>query len=232
MPISHADRKQMKKDVYEHVVAHILICNKPMKINDLYEQFHEDVFKSIPYFVRTFVLLQEEDSRIHVKSAQRAGTWAAPIDIEFAETLKTQPKKKNNKKLTADTGYIKEDSEKEKSSESTNEQSKEKHPHVDMTTDHERDIPIPTSSEIFGDKESDNSEEWEEDRFFTNEDREYEGKLTDIEPDDKWYSINKRLLTKAGYTDVVELYKFDDDHTHEYLAITSEGKTFHFIETD
>ena len=233
MPISHAERKEMKTRVYNNVVNHILTIRKIVKVNDMFEQFRGDVFTNAPYFVRSFVIHAENDSRIHIKSAQRAGTLAAPIDIPFPELKKKSVNNKKQKKLTADTVHVKDEKPKEKVSEVEKPEVKKEKPVVDMSTDHEKNVPKPSKTELFGDKKPDEASDWEEDRFFTdNDDREYEGKLTDIEPDDNWYPINKRLLTQSGYTDVIELYSFDDDHTHEYLAITSEGKTFHFVKAD
>jgi len=219
MPISHKERKKAKKNVYELTVDHILTIKEAVKINDLYEQFHKDVFTSVPYFVRSFVLFAEDDPRIHIKSAQRAGTWCAPVDIEFPE-LKKNPiptPKPKDKKLT-NTDHIKQTSKKTS---------------VNMSIDHEKTVDVPTKQEIFEDDEADDPEDFEEDRFFTDEDGiEFEGKLTDIDIDDNWYSINKRKLTTKGYTDIVKLYKYDDDHTSEYIAVTSENKKFHFIKSD
>lgn len=240
MPVSHEERKQMKKTVYDNVVNHILEIKKAVKVNDLFDDFHGDVFTNIPYFVRSFVLLAEKDSRIHIKSAQRAGTWAAPVDIDFPELTNKVTKTKKKKKLT-ETIHLQENSKQKESVDSVKKDSSEpleaekESCFVDMSTDHEESVVKPSSNELFGDKEPDEPDDWEEDRFFTDADgREFEGKMSDINPDDSedWSKINKRLLTSAGYSDVIELYRFDDDHTHEYVAITSEDKVFHFVEMD
>lgn len=243
MPKSHAERKQEKIDVFEKTVSHIMEIRKAVKVNDLFDDFHGDVFTNVPYFVRSFVLLAEKDERVHIKSAQRAGTWAAPVDVEFPE-LTNRVTKKSEKKLV-NTDHIQvndhpqeevrpepEITKKPEVKESTPEPEKET-VSVDMSTTHEESVPKPSATELFGDKEPDGADEWEEDRFFTDADgKEYEGKMSDIDPSesDNWYKINKRLLTSAGYTDVIELYKIDDDHTNEYAAITIEGKVFHFVE--
>lgn len=236
MSKSHSVRKKEKEEVFERTVKHILEIGKVVKVNDLYDEFHGDAFTNVPYFVRSFIILAENEPRIHIKSAQRAGTWAAPVDIEFPEST-NKVTKKPKKKLT-NTDHIKPQISDNINDHQVNEaEVKESVPEkdiqsVDMSTDHEKLVQKPSSSELFGDDEPDYSDEPEEDRFFTSDGREFEGKMTTIKPDDNWYSINKRLLTKVGYTDVIELYAYDDDQTHEYLAVTSEGKTFHFIEVD
>ena len=229
-PVTHAERKQQKQDVYNSIADHILTVRRPLKINDLFDQFHSDIFSNVSYFVRSFVLLAEKDGRLHVKAAQRAGTWAAPRDVEFPSVVNKVTNKK--KKLTT-TNHLQNNKDDEPEQKASVPEKEE--PTVDMSTNHEKSVPKPSTAELFGDDELDDTDEPEDDRFFTDEDgNEFEGKMTDIDPDNSedWYRINKRLLTSKGYTDVSDLYKFDDDHTDEYVAVTIEGKVFHFTKAN
>ena len=219
MAISHEVRRERKKVVYENVVKYILESKKVIKVNELFEEFHGNIFKDVPYFTRSFIILSKDDIRIHTKSAQRAGTLAAAIDIDFEIKKKTN-KTKQDKPLKTDTTHVKKESDIKTV------------PVVNTSTEHEKKVELPTSNELFGD-ETEDVVDTEDDRFFTDGDGvDFTGEQTDLTPNDNWYSINKRLLTKSGYTDVINLYKFDADNVLEYLAETSEGKMFHFTKDD
>lgn len=219
MAISHEVRRERKKVVYENIVQHIIQSKKVIKVNELFEEFHGNIFKDVPYFTRSFIILSKDDTRIHTKTAQRMGTLAAAIDIDFPEIKKKTNKTKQDKPLKTDTTHVKKESD-------------IKTVPVVTSTEHEKKVELPTSNELFGD-ETEDVVDTEDDRFFTDEDGiDFIGQQTDLTPNDNWYSINKRLLTKSGYTDVIKLYKFDADDILEYLAETSEGKMFHFTKDD
>jgi hypothetical protein len=222
MAISHKQRAANKQIVYNNFSKYILSIGKVVKVNDYYDKFNDGTFTSVPYFVRSFSQLSENDPEIHTKSAQRAGTLAAPIDIEFP----IPPKKSStrSRKLTT-TEHVKMKPVPIAAVKVTD---------TTVPVDHGIDT-VTVKVQSPGDSFDDSDDDWEEDRFFTDDDGiEFEGTVTSIKPAETndWYKINKRYLTSKGYSDVVELWKFDDDHTNEYVAITTEGKVFHFIKSD
>jgi hypothetical protein len=97
MSISHAVRKERRLKVFKKVIEHVLKKNKVIKINDLYDTFKSDVFTNKSYFIRQITIMSEEDDRVHTKSAQRAGSYIAPINILFSEPEKKLKKSNKNK---------------------------------------------------------------------------------------------------------------------------------------
>jgi hypothetical protein len=97
MSISHAVRKERRLKVFKKVIEHVLKKNKVIKINDLYDIFKSDVFTNKSYFIRQITIMSEEDDRVHTKSAQRAGSYIAPINILFSEPEKKLKKSNKNK---------------------------------------------------------------------------------------------------------------------------------------
>ena len=97
MAISHAIRKENKEKVFQQVIEYVLKEKKIIKINDLYDSFKGDAFTNKSYFTRQITIMAEDDNRVHIKSAQRAGSYIAPVDVQFPTYEKKEKKKIINK---------------------------------------------------------------------------------------------------------------------------------------
>ena len=206
MPVSHAIRKERRLKVFKQVIEHVLKENEVIKINDLYDTFKGDAFTNKSYFIRQITIMSEEDDRVHTKSAQRAGSYIAPINILFPEPEKKQPKKVKKKVTT------------EKKPKKSNKNKV-----------HKSNVTLPSSEELFGDENI--NDDYIEERYFCDEEGiDYEGKQTDINIDEKWKKINKKLFHRVGYVDTIEAYEYTENDITEYLIVTSEKLKFHFVQ--
>jgi len=81
--ISHKQREARRINAYNNTVNYILNATRTVKVNDLYELIGNAVYSSSQYFVRNFIDMAANDSRIVFHTAKKKGTFAVAAGSEM-----------------------------------------------------------------------------------------------------------------------------------------------------
>lgn len=82
-PITHQVRAARRANVYNNAVNYILNAEGTVKVNSLYTLIGDEVFSSNQYFIRSFIDMAANDSRIEIFKTRKGGTFAVKAGGEL-----------------------------------------------------------------------------------------------------------------------------------------------------
>lgn len=109
MKVSRKERERIRLNVYNNIINHIKGKKEYTKINNLYRLFGMNYFSSKQYFVRSFIDIAKQDSRVKLSAMKREGTFAKLKEDNTTQIVYEIPQitsQNNSKKRLPDHRHI------------------------------------------------------------------------------------------------------------------------------